>query len=202
MILGIDFDNTIVNYDWVFHQVALERKAIPPDIPVDKTAVRDYLRGVDEEDVWTEMQGYVYGARMDDASIFPGVLDCLETLLQRDIPFYVISHKTKHPYKGEWYDLHEAAKEWLRRYLFEPLGLSARLGENVFFNPTKQAKAECIASMKCTHFVDDLPEFLADVNFPSMVRSILFAPNGQPEKLSVDHCFASWNDISEFLCGE
>ena len=32
MILGVDFDNTIVAYDSLFHRVALERGLIPADL--------------------------------------------------------------------------------------------------------------------------------------------------------------------------
>src|SRR5207249_10636646 len=98
MRLGIDFDNTIVCYDQVFHQVAHEQNLIPADLPVSKQAVRDYLRAAGKEDRWTEMQGYVYGPRLTDAQAFPGVLDFIETQVKSGIELFVISHKTKHPY--------------------------------------------------------------------------------------------------------
>ena len=44
MIIGLDFDNTIVSYDELFHRVALEGGLVPGDLPVRKEAVRDYLR--------------------------------------------------------------------------------------------------------------------------------------------------------------
>ena len=69
MRIGLDFDNTIVSYDALFHKVARERDCVPAATPVNKVAVRDYLRGVNQEDVWTAMQGYVYGARMDEATL-------------------------------------------------------------------------------------------------------------------------------------
>lgn len=64
MRLGIDFDNTIVCYDELFHRVALEQGLIPADLPVNKSEVRNHLRRVGKEPLWTEMQGSVYGARM------------------------------------------------------------------------------------------------------------------------------------------
>ena len=53
--IGVDFDNTIVCYDQVFHQVALEQGLIPPTLPVSKGGVRDHLRSVNNEDAWTAM---------------------------------------------------------------------------------------------------------------------------------------------------
>ena len=71
MVLGIDFDNTIVRYDELFHGVAVERGLIPASLPVRKNDVRDFLRQQDRERDWTELQGYVYGPRMAGARPFP-----------------------------------------------------------------------------------------------------------------------------------
>ena len=49
--VGIDFDNTIVCYDEIFHRVALERELIPRDTPKNKESVRDYLRQVGKEPI-------------------------------------------------------------------------------------------------------------------------------------------------------
>ena len=75
MLIGLDFDNTIVSYDELFHRVALEQRLVPVETPVTKLAVRDWLRQAGREDRWTEMQGYVYGARMDEASAYPGLVE-------------------------------------------------------------------------------------------------------------------------------
>lgn len=177
MRIGIDFDNTIVRYDEVFHQVALEQGLIAPTLPVSKQAVRDHLRAVGLESRWTEMQGYVYGPRLLDALPFPGLLDRLARLVREVGDVFVVSHKTKHPYLGPPYDLHASALAWMdKQGFFDP----ARIGlprENVFLELTKQAKMQRIAALGCTHFIDDLPELLAEPDFPDVVR-ILFDPNG------------------------
>ena len=64
MILGVDFDNTLVCYDSLFYRVALEKEAIPSKCAPTKRAVRDHLRENGLEDLWTELQGYVYGKRI------------------------------------------------------------------------------------------------------------------------------------------
>ena len=61
MRIGVDFDNTIANYDGVFHKAALERGLIPASLGSGKTDVRDYLNGSGRKDEFTELQGYVYG---------------------------------------------------------------------------------------------------------------------------------------------
>ena len=79
MRIGLDFDNTIACYDGVFHAAALARGLIPADLPPHKTSVRDFLNGSGRKQDFTELQGYVYGARMDLAQVFPGLIDFVDT---------------------------------------------------------------------------------------------------------------------------
>ena len=65
MVLGLDFDNTIIKYDELFHKIAYEKELIPADLPKEKNAVRNYLRQNNIEDEWTMIQGEVYGERFD-----------------------------------------------------------------------------------------------------------------------------------------
>src|SRR5262249_22819241 len=60
MLIGVDFDNTIVCYDELFHRVAVEQGLIPSTVPATKGEVRRDLEGRGLGDVWTELQGYVY----------------------------------------------------------------------------------------------------------------------------------------------
>jgi hypothetical protein len=200
MHIGVDFDNTIVCYDGVFHRAAVERGLIPATVHASKSGVRDYLRLLGREDAWIELQGYVYGARMEDADPYPGVFEFFSACRERGIPIHVISHKTLRPFQGPQYDLHEAAHRWLRKYgFFEPeqLGLAA---ETVIFELTKQAKLESIRRVGCTHFIDDLPEFLSEPAFPPEVQRILFDPTGlYAESAFLRTC--SWEDLHRMLLG-
>jgi len=44
MLIGIDFDNTIITYDAVFVAAARERGLISEDFSAGKQAVRDFIR--------------------------------------------------------------------------------------------------------------------------------------------------------------
>ena len=46
-LLGLDFDNTLVLYDNLFHQIALEKGLIDHSVAANKIAIRDYLRHKD-----------------------------------------------------------------------------------------------------------------------------------------------------------
>lgn len=179
MLIGIDFDNTIVSHDEVFHSLAMERRLAPPGTPAVKDAVRDALRRAGREDDWTELQGFVYGPGMEKARPFPGIIEFLALCRRRGVAVRIISHRTKTPFRGPAYDLHEAARRWLAaNRFFQAAGLSPG---QVFFEETKPAKLARIAEQGCTHFIDDLPEFLSEPGFPAGVERLLFDPSGLHE---------------------
>ena len=202
-VIGIDFDNTIVCYDEVFHKVALELNLIPANIPTNKESVRNYLRKIGQEDAWTELQGYVYGMRMNDAFVFPGLINFLNTAKRKDISIYIVSHKTLNPYLGPKYDLHKAAREWLNHQgFFEPNSIGLDLNK-VFFELSIDEKIKRISTMECQYFIDDLPEIFLKENFPKEVNKILFDPHRKilvNEK--IPHSFCRWDEISNHLLGE
>jgi len=177
MRLGIDFDNTIVCYDALFHRVALEGGWIPADLPANKSDVRNHLRQIGREDVWTAMQGTVYGPRLAEAAPFQGVLEFFRACRTAGLPVCIISHKTRTPFAGEPHDLHKAALDWLEAHaFFDPSDIGLPRSQ-VFLERTKQAKLARIGACACTHFIDDLPEFLAEAAFPPTTQRILFDPN-------------------------
>ena len=198
MVIGVDFDNTIASYDELFHRVAVERCLIPPDLPQVKNAVRDYLRDAGQEACWTEMQGEVYGGRMAETMEFPGVKQFFALCRTTGVPVYIISHKTRYPFLGTKYDLHAAATSWLEQQGFLSAGEGIIPRENVFFELTKVDKLRRIARCCCTHFVDDLPEFLGEMLFPPDVERVLFDPSDR--YLGSEFRRArSWAEVSESI---
>lgn len=189
--LGLDFDNTLISYDRLFRQVALDQALIPEQIAPSKNAVRDYLRQQGQEESWTRLQGEVYGGRILEAEPYPGMRAVLQGLCDRDIAMVVVSHKTRRPYLGKPWDLHSAARSWLTKQGFhdsDGLGWSQ---EQVFFELTKEAKVARILALGCTHYVDDLPEILEMI--PDSVDRILFSPlaTAQPRP--------GWKQMSSWL---
>lgn len=175
MIIGLDFDNTIVSYDALFHKVSVEQNLIDKTFDVNKIKIRDYLRSIDKEDSWTEMQGYVYGYRMQEAQSFPFMKDFFFKTIELGHKIIIISHKTKYPFIGEKYDLHKAAKDWIKKNLIKDKVSTFSL-DDCFFEPTKDDKVKKIQEMKCDFYIDDLPEILQNQFFPSSCHKILFDP--------------------------
>ena len=194
MHLGIDFDNTIANYDRAFYLAARERNLIPKEVAQTKNGVKSFLCGEDRDDDWTELQGYVYGPGIKHATPFPGLIEFLGQVSKEGWRLTVVSHKTRHPYQGPKYDLHGSAAGWI-----EVQGLSRKV-DGIFFETTKEAKLERIAEQRVNAFVDDLPEILDHAAFPVGVRKLLFDP-GSIHSGTSHFRIRGWSEACEVLQG-
>ena len=197
MILGIDFDNTIIKYDELFHKIACEKDIISSELPKQKNAVRDFLRMAGVEDEWTIIQGEVYGERIKEALPFPGMLETLQKLNAQQIPINIVSHKTREPYLGPKRDLHAAAMNWLKLNRIIHADAAGIKEDKVFFEVTKEDKINRIIQIGCTLYVDDLPEILEMI--PDGINKILFSPNGEEIINSNWTLIRSWNDLPSIL---
>ena len=195
MLVGLDFDNTIVCYDRLFHRLATERGLMPAGVAENKGAVRDYLRSIGREDDWTEMQGVGYGPRISDAEPFPGVKDFLRACKASGIQVAIVSHKTKHPYRGEAHDLHAAAHTFLHAHGFYHTSDTGLSPASVYLELTLQSKLARVGALGCDVFVDDLPELLGEANFPPGTRKVLFDPAGTNADRADYVRVRSWGEI-------
>ena len=138
--VGLDFDNTIIDYDRLFYFTALNLKLIPNNVNKSKVAVRKYLIDNGMEHFFTLLQGKVYGEKINKADVSIGVMDALKSLKKKGYEFIIISHKTKYPIKGDKYNLHEAALKWLEKNNFIGIeGLDIKR-ELIYFEPTIEKK--------------------------------------------------------------
>lgn len=198
MRIGIDFDNTIVSYDALFHKVAREQDLVPAGTPENKLGVRDFLRGVGQEERWTELQGYVYGARMDEALAYEGVIEFIDRAIAAGHELCIVSHKTRHPFLGTQYDLHSAARSWVEKHLVKD-GRALLPAEDIHFELSKQDKVARIAVRACDAFIDDLPEILLAADFPVGTARLLFDPEMHHVQAGDEglRAFSSWRQLSE-----
>lgn len=192
MIIGVDFDNTIVDYDELIYSIALEKGLIPKELHKNKTAVRNFLREGGREDDWTELQGYIYGPRIFEAKPFEGVMSFFTYCKDHGIKVYIVSHKTKTPVMGEKHELHDYARKWLEKQGFHSSGVGLPK-ENVFLELTKKEKMQRIIDLRCTFFIDDLPEFLSEGSFPGITR-VLFDPHDKYKESSDFERVTSWDE--------
>ena len=71
--------------------------------------------------------------------------------------------------------------------------------EHAYFELTKQAKLQRIATLGCTHYIDDLPEILSEPEFPSNVVRLLFDPGNDHGDNTLFARSPSWHSISDEL---
>jgi|SRR5579864_329546 len=197
MRIGIDFDNTLIDYDRVFLEAARERELVPRDFTGSKKAVRDAIRLLpDGEPVWQRLQGYVYGAGIGGAVPFPGAREFLFRCAREGVVTFIVSHKTRFGhYDPARVDLREAARDWMGAQGF----LEAVPADCLYFEDDREHKIARIAALRCTHFIDDLEEVFADPLFPGDVRRILLAEGGGA---SCEVMCGDWREITAAIFGD
>jgi hypothetical protein len=173
MIIGLDFDNTIVCYDEAIARLADELLNLPETVPRTKLGVREHFRDRGREDEWTAFQGVLYGPGMQHAQPFAGCLETLKGLTAKGYSLSIVSHRSARPYAGPAYDLHDYARNWVSRHLLEDGLIKA---DAVFFHETREQKVAQIGQLGCVLFLDDLPEVFAEPGFPHATQPILFDP--------------------------
>lgn len=203
MRIGIDFDNTLICYEAVFTQLAVERALATRGERLSKQEVRSRARqSSGGELLWQRLQAEAYGPRIHEALPAPGVMDFLGACRIRNIPVCVISHKGEFAVQDPGgVNLRTAALEWLKdRGFFEPrVGLDP---VDCHFSATRAGKLAQIAQEQCTHFIDDLPETFLDSSFPSRVIRLLYdAEGGLGTVLPEVRTFHTWIEIQSHLIG-
>lgn len=179
IIIGIDFDNTIINYDELMYALAIKESLIGPKTSKNKKEIRDTLRKLPGGDLqWQKIQAEAYGNSISKALLAPGIKEFLMLCREQKITVYIISHKTKYSnlYLGGT-DLQQAALQWMQQqHFFDDRGLGLSK-EQVFFEPTREQKVSRIKSLQCTHFIDDLEETFREPYFPVGIKKILYQPS-------------------------
>jgi len=200
-IVGIDFDNTVVSYDNLMYNIALDLGYINEDTAKDKTAIRAKIRGLPEgENKWRRVQAVAYGESMEQATLIDGVKSFFNTCADKGITTYIISHKGEYAAADEKnINLRDAALNWMNKNkFFDPNGLGLNR-ENIFFETTRREKIERIGRIGCAYFIDDLEETFLDESFPDEVKKILFAPHKKSNDLNNVAAFNTWSEIREYI---
>src|ERR1017187_10832248 len=98
MKIGIDLDNTLLDYEAAF-LAAAESLQVVLEPPIrSKSQIREFLRSQpDGEVTWQRLQGLAYGRCVHvHARLYPGVKHFLWRCRQQGHNVVVISHKTEH----------------------------------------------------------------------------------------------------------
>lgn len=200
MRIGIDFDNTLADYTGVFHSVALALGWIDHSVGMSKNAVKQYFFKRQQERVWTELQGIVYGREIHRARLYAGASETIRHWLHQGHEVFVVSHKTQFPVIGERLDLHACALQWLSTHnLVGDLEGQIEVGK-VFFQETREQKIGMIKELGVEVFIDDLPEVFSEVSFPPQTKQILFDPDSHHMGCGqVDEVVTGWDQVADVV---
>ena len=203
MRIGIDFDNTIAGYDHLFRALAAEKNWVASGDTGNKNAVRALVRALENgERKWQELQAEAYGTRMSEADLIEGVDHFLSKCREREIPVFIISHRTQYAARDKsGVDLLEAARAWMAaKGFFDPERFAVS-SKSVYFESTRGEKIARIAALGCSHFIDDLTEVLLEESFPPGVRRCLLAADGDTRPDGRVEAFRNWWEIANVLIG-
>lgn len=198
--IGVDLDNTLICYDALFLELAKDRGLVAPSFAGDKRAIRDAIRLLpDGESAWTQLQADAYGSKIMKATPAPGALEFIRTIRRSGLDVVIISHKTEWAAAGApGINLRDAARAWLRQRGF--LDADGVPEDRVYFEGTRADKIGRIASLGCTHFIDDLREVFDDPQFPKDVERLLFSATATVPA-SCYRTFSSFAEIARELFG-
>lgn len=203
LLVGVDFDNTLVSYDDLIYDVAFERGLVGNRTGGGKKDIRDAIRLLDGGEIeWQRVQGMVYGPRMHEAKPSVGAETFLARCAAQTVDVYVVSHKTRYAnYDDTGTDLRAAALSWIEGQGWfgdSSLGLSP---ERVYFESSRMEKVERIEQLGCTHFIDDLEETFLEEGFPDSVQKILYAPYPTEAVAPAVTTVSSWDEAADVTFG-
>lgn len=197
--IGLDLDNTLIDYDSLFVEVARQRRLVPQEFRGTKREVRDVIRLAHEsgELDWQSLQSFVYGSGIVGARLAAGAREFITAARARRVELAIVSHKTRFAARGsDSVDLREAARRWLHEEAI--IGNDAIPESNLFFEDTRDDKIARIVSWTCTHFIDDLEEVFSDPAFPKHVSQLLLSAH-PVQRASRWQVYTSFHDIRRVL---
>ncbi|MDA8992608.1 hypothetical protein N9F75_02115 [Candidatus Pelagibacter ubique] len=197
MIIGFDFDNTLIDYTNSFKKLVKKKKLVPEKFNKNKIAIRNYLREKNLENKWTILQGEIYGNAIMDAEIYDGVKNTFQYILQNNIKIKIVSHKTQYPYMGRKVDLRLSALKWIEKNILNQISNTNFSKSDIFFENTINDKIKKIQELCCDIYVDDLPEILNLL--PNKIQKILFSPISNNYKNYNYKVMQSWTEFKKII---
>ena len=202
MRIGIDLDNTIIDYTEAFLFGARQLKLIPEKWKGQKIELKSVVKSHSEgEQKWQKLQGKVYGQWVHHAKLYSGVFRFLWRCHQRGWETIVVSHKTEHGhFDSDKISLRDSARDFLLSCQVCESDGEGLLNE-IKFESTREQKIQTIDDYQCDVFIDDLPEVLENREFPLETQRILFDPENQYKTTTLERV-RSWEDVTTRLLGQ
>ncbi len=198
MRIGFDFDNTIIEYKDLFYKEALKHGFVKGKENPTKNTIRKHFVKLKKEEIFTEIQGEVYGNSIHQGTISDELVSLMNKLHNEGHKIFIVSHKTLHPISGSKYNLREAALSWLmKQSIFGENKPIKR--KNIFFESTKEEKTKRVEQLKINIYVDDLVEILEMLD--KNILGLLYNPENKNLNWPKEKTIFKWEYeiISKFI---
>lgn len=193
--IGIDLDNTIINYNSVFKKY-LNKKEISISSSYKETLKKKILKDNISESKWMKIQGQTYGKNINQAKTFEGFLKFLTLASFYNVSIFIVSHKTLFGhYDKNKINLRKASLSFLKRnFRYKGEDYFSQIKSINFFD-TFREKIEFINSCKFDYFIDDLPKVINRIN---LKKKILF---NSSQNIYIKNCYnlSHWDQITKLI---
>jgi len=202
--IGVDFDNTIADYDLVFEEVAVEMGFLDGRNILSKTEVKNAIISQNDGDInWQRLQGQIYGKYMHKASIYPGFIEFLLLAKIRGCKISIVSHKSEFGhFDDNKISLRTEALKWIINNKLIDSGLYKLKEKDIYFETTREEKIQRIIKLGCNLFIDDLEEVFNEKFFPVEVDKYLFDPLNKKKNTENFTTINSWRSITKLILGD
>jgi len=184
--IGIDLDNTIINYENSFKRFLKEHNIQVKKI--DKFKIKKLIKKNKKFTNWTQAQEEIYGKYIIYAKKFK-FYDLFESFaLKNKFKLYIISHKTRLSEYSKKYNLKKEANLWLKKNL-------KKKKYKIFFLNSITEKLNKIKTINPDFYIDDLEKILINKRLPKRIKKILFSIKKKSKIVNFDN----WKKIKEFI---
>ena len=143
MRIGIDFDNTISNYDDVLYKTAIKEKYISKNSHfLQKNQIKkEIIKKGKSLNNWKKLQGLIYGQYMLQAQLNSGFANFVKLSNSKNYEIVVVSHKTIYGhFDKKKIQLRKKALYWMKKNKFFDKRYFGINIKNIYFEPTLKKK--------------------------------------------------------------
>lgn len=184
--IGIDLDNTIIDYQNSFKKYLKERKIYLKVI--NKNKIKQICDNNPKIESWTKAQEEIYGKYISSAKPFKYFKKFEKFALSNNIKLYIVSHKTKYSQFSKKYNLHYSSNNWLKKNI-------NKNKYKIFYVDSVVNKIKKIQKIKPNYFIDDLIKIFKCKQFPKKVKKIYFSKKNYGKIKTIDN----WKKITEYI---
>lgn len=184
--IGIDLDNTIINYNKAFIKFLKKKKIFIKDIKKDK--IKKISNNNSKIINWTQTQEEIYGNYIKYAKLFSYYKSFEKFALKNNFKLFIISHKTKYSEYSNKYNLHNKSRVWLKKNIKIE-------NYKIFFHKNLDSKIKRISNLKLDYYIDDLDKIFKKKKLSTKIKKIYFSTKKIKNTINIDN----WKKIILFI---